>query len=65
MGVDYDRSAEDGVHYWVYRTGSEGGDSQGDEGYRDELWKMLAGVERERRRLEVGGGGTTRSKDQW
>ena len=65
MGVDYDRSAEDGVRYWVYRTGSEGSNSQGDEGYRDELWKMLAGVEREGQRLEVGGGGTTRSKDQW
>jgi len=54
MGVYYDRSAEDGVRYRVYRTGSKGSDSQGDEGNRDELWKMLAGMEREGQRL--GGG---------
>jgi len=56
VGVDYDRSTEDGVRYWVYRTGSEGSDSQGDEGYRDELWKMLAGTVRKGRRWGEGRG---------
>lgn len=50
VGVNYDRSTEDGVRYWIYRTGSEGSYSQGDEGYRDELWKMLAGMEWKGRR---------------